>query len=354
MKATGIYFDGVTASPQEVELNVNSDTNSLEISKDGEMIASLNLQFLHVLSFSTKHLMIEVSELTNSTLEIYDQAFVDYFEEITGSSGSFSYQRRALKLTNSQFLKYGSLLVVMVAAFYKWGFTLIALAIVQLTPTSFDELLGNRIIDVALKNEYVSYEKSGLVSKFLEKVSGNSEEDIKIFVVENDIENAFALPGGYVVIYTGLLNELQTPEELAALLSHEIAHVKKRHAIFSIAENSTLSLLGFAFFNQTMFQGTVEFLSVFQQLSFSRELEEEADVEGMNILKSWKVNPMGFISLFHTLKLNSVESNKYLSTHPALDERISNIRKLGKNQKYNAVSDETLQIFNQLKTESED
>ena len=64
----------------------------------------------------------------------------------------------------------------------------------------------------------------------------------EVWVVDAPIVNAFALPGGYIVVYTGLIDKAETPEQLAGVIAHEMAHVTKRHGLQRVAQSAGVIL----------------------------------------------------------------------------------------------------------------
>lgn len=139
------------------------------------------------------------------------------------------------------------------------------------------------------------------------------------------------MPGGHIVVYEGILRKMNGPTELAALLSHEFSHVQLRHTtkgIFrSLSAYMLLTLLpgdggGFA---TKVLQNANEL----KQLGYTRELEEEADRNGMRLMQQNKVDINGMKQLFETLKTQETgaEPFQFLSTHPLTDARIEAVTK---------------------------
>ena len=153
---------------------------------------------------------------------------------------------------------------------------------------------------------------------------------IRITVVKDEVVNAFALPGGRIVVYDALLKQLNTYPELAALLSHEFIHVNNKHATRSIfrrlGSKVFLGLLFGRFGSVTAV--LVDHADNIKSLSYSRKLEKEADMEGLDILVQRKIDPAGFVDLFNRLE-KAVPSGKQpeiLASHPNISRRIEYIR----------------------------
>ena len=159
--------------------------------------------------------------------------------------------------------------------------------------------------------------------------------------------NAFALPGGKVAVYTGLLNLVSSDDELAVVMGHEIAHVTSRHGAERMSQNQIANIgaqLGAVFMNykglSASTQSTVMQLyglgaQVGALLPFSREHEHEADKIGLRFAAQAGYDPRAGAAFWK--KMSSAKSSqsgaasaleKYLSTHPLDSERIANLEKL--------------------------
>jgi Zn-dependent protease with chaperone function len=176
---------------------------------------------------------------------------------------------------------------------------------------------------------------SYIVNEFFGALDVPTAYSIRITVVNDNVVNAFALPGGRIVIYSALLKQIQSYPELAALLSHEFTHVNNKHSTKSIFRR-----LGSKVFLGLLFSrfGTVTSVLVdnadnLKSLTYSRKLEKEADMEGLNILSQRNIDPQGFVDLFNNLKQASPGSTlpEFLGSHPDIDKRIGYIKEASKN-----------------------
>lgn len=148
--------------------------------------------------------------------------------------------------------------------------------------------------------------------------------------------NAFAMPGGHMVVMTGLLEKAETPEEVAGVLAHEMAHVTQRHSIRKLVEQAGLFLLVEAMFGDVAGLAAVltEGSRFLLQQKFSRNFEREADDVGWEYLNNAQIDPRGMTEFFRKLeKLEDQVGMKgngalaLLSTHPTTDERIARLEK---------------------------
>ena len=154
--------------------------------------------------------------------------------------------------------------------------------------------------------------------------------------------NAFALPGGYLGVHLGLIAVVNSNDELASVLAHELSHVTQRHIARSMDEQSKMTpwvigsmILGAIAVskNPQAAQGLIvggQAAAVQSQLSYSRDMEREADRIGFGVLTEAGYDPQGFVGMFAKLQQNAgVNDNgafPYLRSHPLTTERIADMQ----------------------------
>lgn len=161
----------------------------------------------------------------------------------------------------------------------------------------------------------------------LAKASPPSPFTYRVHIQRSKEVNAFAAPGGLIVVYTGLIQEAGSPEEVAGVLAHEMAHVTERHSMRQMLyQLGVLPLIGF-------FLGSPEAASVFEaagqltELQFSRVQEEQADDIGASTLRRARLSPEGMAAFFDRLaRIGGASPPAILSTHPGSAERAKRIR----------------------------
>lgn len=150
----------------------------------------------------------------------------------------------------------------------------------------------------------------------------------KFFVIPKDEINAFAAPGGLIVVYTGLIEVLDTPEQFGAVLAHEIAHVELRHTLRQHYRSiGTLALMNILF-GVAQDSGTRISVNLLA-LKYSREHETEADLEGAQLLARAGVSPQAAVSMLE--KLDEIESGwtpTILMGHPKTGVRAKRVAQL--------------------------
>lgn len=147
-------------------------------------------------------------------------------------------------------------------------------------------------------------------------------------VVSDTNINAFAIPGGHVVVFTGLLKAARTSEEVAGVLAHEIAHVTQKHSFRTVIQSAGLFLAVQALFGDAsgLLAVVGDSSRFLLQQKFSRDFEREADEVGWGYLAAARINPRGMIDFFKILQAEEdktgVSLPGLLNTHPATAERI--------------------------------
>jgi beta-barrel assembly-enhancing protease len=161
-----------------------------------------------------------------------------------------------------------------------------------------------------------------------DRLTAGSQYRYKFHVAKDDTINAFAVPGGIVVVHTGLIEATRRPEELAGVLAHEVQHVEQRHSLEAMVKDLGLrglwALVSGDLSGGLIGQGAVELTS----LSFSRGAEEEADAKGFDELVESGIDPGGMADFFTVMakQEGSVAPPPFLSTHPASTDRESVLR----------------------------
>lgn len=192
-------------------------------------------------------------------------------------------------------------------------------------PIFENTLKSNKVLNSDTLSQYLNELTSPLLSQL-----GESDYQFRFAVVENDAINAFALPGGFIVIHSALLQEAETPDEVAGVLAHEIAHVTSRHHLRGL-----FNRLG-TFYILSMFLGDISVLgslvdigASLESLSFSRDFETESDLEGLKLALASGYSSEGMVSFFKKLgEAHGGEDHAlmaYLTTHPTSDSRMKTI-----------------------------
>ncbi len=199
---------------------------------------------------------------------------------------------------------------------------------------------SGQVVEDPLITEYLNDIGSRIAAQ-----ANEGDHSFTFFAVQDDRINAFALPGGFIGVHTGLLEASRNENELAGVLAHEVAHVTQRHIARAIHANSRQSLLTTAMMlgaiimaaaggsgdavqgAMAVAQGT----AVQQQINFTRANEYEADRVGIAALADAGFDPYGMASFFDILGRQQttapdMRAPEFLRTHPVTTARVAEAR----------------------------
>ena len=200
-------------------------------------------------------------------------------------------------------------------------------------PVEWEQKLGESAYRDFLSHQDVVKEGPGVAAieemthRLTEQIPNNPYK-FQVTVVKSDVVNAFALPGGYVVVFTGLMKKAENGEEVAGVLSHELNHVLQRHGLERIVKNvGLLTVVAIVLGNQQGLIGMMKQLGVeLLTLKFGREQETEADLKGLQLLQRAKIDPSGMIRFFERLSEKDEGRIEWLSTHPMSTARAERLK----------------------------
>ncbi len=199
---------------------------------------------------------------------------------------------------------------------------------------------SGQVVEDPLVTEYINQIGNKIAAQ-----TNNGDYDFTFFVIKDSRINAFALPGGYIGIHTGLLEATRSEDELAGVLAHEVAHVTQRHIARAIHASSKQSILSTAIMLGAVLAGAASGSSdvmqagmavaqgtaMQQQINFTRSNEHEADRIGISALAGAGFDPYGMASFFNVLSRQTTRAPneripEFLMTHPVTSSRIAEAR----------------------------
>ena len=200
-------------------------------------------------------------------------------------------------------------------------------------PVSWEQKLGETVYQDFLAKETVLKEGPAVtaVQDMIQRMTAKIPNNPYTFqgsVVQSPVVNAFALPGGYVVVFTGLMKKAESGEEVAGVLSHELNHVLQRHGMERIVRTMGLAaVVSILVGDQQGLIGLARQLGMeLATLKFGREQETEADVTGIRLLHDARIAPDGMIRFFERLSEKDKERVELFSTHPMSAARAERLK----------------------------
>lgn len=183
-----------------------------------------------------------------------------------------------------------------------------------------EKQLGGQISSAQLQN-YINS-----IGQKIARVSHQPQIDYAFRAVEDESVNALALPGGYIFITRGMLDTLETEDQLAGVLAHEITHVTAEHSAQMINQQMSMSFLLSLISTEKTPQVAVQVAQVAAQLTslkYSRDYERQADDVGMDYLVKAGYSPYAMIDVMKKLQESSGQRPlEFFSTHPNPENRL--------------------------------
>jgi predicted Zn-dependent protease len=307
---------------------------------------------------SKDFIQIQYGDFPSQTLEVRSESFAETFKPPVSGFQKVIHQVVHGGITT--ILAISIVVFALLGFAYFYALPWLAEKSVVFVPKEYEVKMGEGIYQSYIQNEEIDTAKTALANNFLKQIDFQTDYPIQVTVVKSSIKNAFALPGGHVVVYTELLDNMKNYEELAALLGHEIGHVKQRHTTRNIFRSFSGYLLISIFLGD--FSGVsatvLDNANQLHQLSYSRELESEADVTGFQTLKHNQIDAKGMISLFENLQKGNEAGSivpEFLSTHPVTENRMAFIKEMIKKEKPTHIQHHFLEgLFKQMTAQKAD
>jgi len=222
-----------------------------------------------------------------------------------------------------------AVLFALLLIFLSWSWIQFTHNIGPYLPKSIDKALGDQVVEQQLKAQ-PKWENPKIKS-FAEhciRLFNEGENLGTVWLVDDPMPNAFALPNGDIAITKSLLTKIDGPDALAAILAHEVGHVVKRHSVRQLCQNLGLIALvqlylGMGLGDVAILGSAAEFGSTFMSLKYSRDFEHEADEFALQQMQKHHISSSGIQNFFNEMgQAESSELMNYLSTHPVPKERV--------------------------------
>ncbi|MGH1456629.1 MAG: M48 family metallopeptidase [Alphaproteobacteria bacterium] len=376
------YYDGKTGTPHDVSLILTGTT--LQLMEGGALLETWNGSAVTVIDHPAPPVPGIFGYTENQDARLYidnEKEWKTLYIRLPKSS------KKVITLpTNwSSFFIY-AFVSILSLYFLFLLFPRIIERTAYLIPAEVERSIGQQVANSMTKNYDLCTAPAGTqaMQKVFNTMTAQASRDIsyEIYVVENDfMPNAFAAPGGYLIVFSEVIERAETPEEVFGVLAHEIAHVDLYHTTKGIMRDLGMRFVLSMMVGGTSIEGAASF---FSQMNYSREDESEADLYGRAIMIEAGINPKGMRHFFESIQkwegdfYTEIEESineeiekeedkielpsmdffnqpfwEYLSTHPNTDKRIEKLRSLENDASFAPVlNDEEWQSLKDICSET--
>jgi beta-barrel assembly-enhancing protease len=245
-------------------------------------------------------------------------------QAVTGLKGWHSSTKAQNLVWNS--VLYSAGFLVLAAILVVWQYDRVLTFAANQVSMETEKKLGDSVLKSISSSENFLKEGAAVdaVKKIGTQLTAGSRYKYQWYVLKDDAINAFAAPGGIIVVNSGLLKKADSPHEVAAVLAHEVQHIEQRHSLKNMlhaAGVGTVVLLVLGDANAVI-------MIMAQQVSqqyFSRKVEADADLKGAQLLTKKQIDASGMVSFFKKLAAEYKDLDNapvWLSSHPETLERI--------------------------------
>ncbi|UJR82337.1 M48 family metallopeptidase [Sandaracinus amylolyticus] len=328
--------------PRPHAVTITIDAGSLRAVRDdgGEASIALDAMTLEPGGFDGDFVFCRPRD-ARFTIATSDPAFVDALgaanvAELAPQLAKVG-RHRASSRRGAHLSKLGALAMIALFGVALWNVPSMLAASVGMLPTSIDRAVGDAATpELGALDEIDDPAASALVEEIRARLvahAGADGHDIRITIARDEQVNAFALPGGRVVVLTGLLCTARSSDEVAGVLAHEIAHVTRRHGLRNLAHRAGIGLA------ISLWLGDVEgwtalaadAATLASQSGYSRAQESEADADAVRTMIAAGLDPAALAAFFATMERpDDAAALRWMSTHPDTAERIAQVQALAR------------------------
>jgi len=350
------YFDGKSSKTHKATLSVNSlafmvsyideNNKSVVVSWEISNIKKAGIYTKDFISFTYG------DSFPFQRIESADKNFIDYINnnDQKNLNNSLDVMLHKSKKRSLVFLLL-TLIALGVATYFYIIPTVATGFATTLTEKNVIDF-GDYVFRVLSTELEINEDATKRLQEFADEMTIKCSFPLKLYVVQSEEMNAFAVSGGKIVIFSSLLEKIETEAQLAALIGHEVSHIENRHALKGIARDLSGAIFVSVLFGDI--NGATAVLidnaHMFKQLSYTRSLEKEADIFGLDIMRESNVDLHGMPQLFEILQKETViDVPTYLSNHPMLKNRIEYTEKIANNQSKFIVNTVLQEKWQQIK-----
>jgi Zn-dependent protease with chaperone function len=338
---TGHYYDGRTPTRSPVTITIAPSGLELQLLNGTRLWWPYHEVTQSQGAYDNEPVRLEYGSPIAEALVVDDQKFLVALSHTAQRSikGLSVPRDRKSKLQVLVLAAVGS--IAALAALVVWGIPALAELVTPFIPVSWEVALGESVVDqlappdARCTNSQLQDAITAVVSR-LQSNAAVQPYKFNVVILDKPFFNAFAAPGGYIVILQPLVEATKTPEEFAGVLAHEMQHILQRHAMKALVRDLSMGFMVGAILGDVSGIGAfgLQAARTLTTMNYSRDTEEEADRTGMQLIKAAHIDSAGMVGFFTTLKTKQagIETPGYLSTHPDTDARIAALKTLAATQ----------------------
>ncbi len=334
----GYYLDGKTAARQQVTVHTSAHALLITCEDGHQMTWPYGAIRQTQGAYKGEPVRLEYGAEPAQALVISDSGFLYTVHEAAPTQTTHLHNplNREVRVR----LTYVAAVAVIVigGVLYLWGIPGLASVIAPRVPVEWETRLGEAVIEQLAPSSArcIDPPRTETLDRIVAALMGQTQSPytMHVIVVRDPKINALALPGGIIVVFSGLLERTETPGQFAGVLAHELQHILKRHTTRAIIEQASTSLLLAVIggdFSGAMAYG-LEGARTLGRLQYSRQFEDEADAQGMRMLLEAGIDPQDMIAFYQIMKEKSPNPSggvwAYFSTHPSTEDRIDRLTSL--------------------------
>ena len=349
----GKYFDGKSSKHKDVALSFSEDGSILIAKFEDHSSQVFDVKDLITKTYGS-HISISFKNAELKSITVKSKEFGKIINKSTKFINSRGFYNWLIGLGKLQHIGLVIISIFLIFSIYKWLIPLVGEKVVVLIPETIDHKIGDNFFETFVNQEDIDSVKSYNLNQFAKELKIEKINSANFIVVKSDEINAFVLPNGQTVVYSGMLKEIDSYSILSALLSHEMAHYRLRHSMKNIGKTYAATFITSVVFGNlnSVSESVISTAEDLTLLMYGREFEEEADIEAIYSLIDNHINPNSMVELLELLPTYEIGIMEYLSTHPSNENRVDYVKKeIAKHDYTINDNDELKRLFSILKND---
>jgi len=313
-------------------VNISINPYGLSVLKNGQEFFFTKDEFFVREASESGYVKIEIERASLNAFITIES--VEAFQTL--KADKFDKNRKSLFSASSLIAGAITAILIALVLLFTVGADVLSGAIAKVIPVETEAEFGKAVFQQSLSQASINSDSATNAvlkkcAQVIETFSIGRPYKFHIVIVEDSIKNAFALPGGYIVIYRGILDLMESEDELFGLLGHESGHVYLQHGFKRIIRSSLIALTFAVLFGDAggLTAILLENSKTLLNLAYDRNEETAADTFGFQALQAANAPTNGMITLFEKLDQSHGDARlpAFLSTHPDIKERIKELKK---------------------------